>query len=110
MELFLTAEAAFINWLRLYDPDKPRYRYVEQYPRNISCPLYYACRAGLLKSVQTLLARCVDVNEQSGDHGDALSAASYYGHEKVVKLLLLSGAHTNSRGGIDGNALLAASL
>ena len=75
MELFLTAEAAFINWLRLYDPDKLRYRYVEQYPRNVSFPLYYASRADLLKSVQMLLARGVDVNEQGGDHSDALSAA-----------------------------------
>ena len=110
MELFLTAEASFIDWLRLYDPDKPRYRHVEQYPRNVPCPLYYTSRAGLLKSVQMLLTRGVDVNEQGGDHGDALSAASYYGHKKVVELLLRSGAYINSRGGTDGNALLAASL
>jgi ankyrin repeat protein len=110
MELFRTADVSFSNWLRLRDPHKCRFRRVERYPKHIASPLYYASRAGLLKSVEVLLRKGADVNEQGGEHGDALSAASYYGHERVVDLLLRSSAHINSRGGVKGNALLAASL
>ncbi|EMR87690.1 putative ankyrin repeat-containing protein [Botrytis cinerea BcDW1] len=44
-----------------------------------------------------------------GDYGNALQAASYEGHEAVVKLLLEAKADVNAQGGYYGNALQAAS-
>jgi ankyrin repeat protein len=49
-----------------------------------------------------------DVNVQGGRYGNALQAASYKGHERVVKLLLEKIADVNAQGGKYGNALQAA--
>ncbi|RMZ76840.1 hypothetical protein DV738_g4654, partial [Chaetothyriales sp. CBS 135597] len=48
------------------------------------------------------------VNLPETFHGNALQAASTYGHEAVVQLLLKSGADVNAQGGPYSNALLAA--
>lgn len=45
-----------------------------------------------------------------GDFADALQAASYQGHEDVVRLLLAKGVDVNSPGGILGSAIAAAYL
>ena len=55
------------------------------------------------------LGKGADVNAQGGYFGNALHAASYRGHEKVVELLLSKGADVNAQGGHWGNALQAAS-
>ena len=44
------------------------------------------------------------------DYGNALQAASFGGHEKVVQMLLDQGADVNAQGGEYGNALQAASV
>lgn len=44
-----------------------------------------------------------------GEYGNALQAASYRGHEAVVRLLLDKGAKVNTQSGYYGNALQAAS-
>jgi ankyrin repeat protein len=80
-------------------------------------PLYYASYLGFTWIVEKLLASTSDekkenkhrVNTQGGDFGNALQAASYGGHEAVVKLLLGKGAHVNAQGAHFGNALQAAS-
>jgi len=36
-----------------------------------------------------------DVNVQGGRYGNVLQAASYGGHEAIVKLLMEKGAHKN---------------
>jgi ankyrin repeat protein len=41
--------------------------------------------------VELLLGQGADVNAQGGYYGNALQAASYQGHEKVVELLLGKG-------------------
>jgi ankyrin repeat protein len=46
---------------------------------------------------------------QGGRYGNALQAASYRGHEAVVKMLLDKGAEVNAQGGFYSNALQAAS-
>jgi ankyrin repeat protein len=38
--------------------------------------------------VKLLLENKADVNAQGGQYGNALQAASYHGHEAIVKLLL----------------------
>ncbi|EMD63603.1 hypothetical protein COCSADRAFT_48148, partial [Bipolaris sorokiniana ND90Pr] len=50
-----------------------------------------------------------DVNAQGGNYGNALYAASFEGHEQVVRLLVEKGADVNAQGGFYGNALQAAS-
>ena len=58
--------------------------------------------------MKLLLDRGANVNAQGGQHGNALQAASYGGHEKVVELLLDKGADVNAQGGAYyGNALQA---
>ncbi|KAK7750875.1 hypothetical protein SLS62_007138 [Diatrype stigma] len=57
-----------------------------------------------------LLDNGADVNAQGGTYGNALQAASFNGHERIVKMLLNNGAHINAQGGTYGNALQAASL
>ena len=50
-----------------------------------------------------------NVNVQGGFYGNALQAASAYGHNQVVERLLTGGAGVNAQGGYYGNALQAAS-
>lgn len=40
-----------------------------------------------------------DVNDQGGEYGNALQAASTEGHEQIVRLLLEMGADINAKGG-----------
>ncbi|KAL9123930.1 MAG: hypothetical protein Q9175_008281, partial [Cornicularia normoerica] len=56
-----------------------------------------------------LLDRGADVNAQGGYYGNALQAASFDGHDKLVQMLLDRGANVNAQGGRFGNALQAAS-
>ena len=62
----------------------------------------------ILPSTSTF--RSTDVNSQGGHYSNALQAASYGGHEEVVKLLVEKGADFNAQGGYYGNALHAASF
>lgn len=82
---------------------------------DIGSPLYYAGLLGLESVVNSFLpigTRDADssysVNEQGGRLGNALQAASYGGHEKVVQMLLDRGADVNAQGGASGNALQGA--
>lgn len=67
----------------LYCPDKS-----SLYTNKLASGLYYAALGGLPIAMKCLLSRGADVNAQGGYYGDALSATSARGHEKVVKLLL----------------------
>jgi ankyrin repeat protein len=62
-----------------------------------------------VSSKRTLLDKGADVNAQGGEYGNALSAASFGGHEQAVKMLLDKGADVNAQGGPYGNALQVAS-
>jgi hypothetical protein len=106
-------EPAYLNWLRLHDPDPPwagpnleKSLTVDSIPM----PLDYAGLLGFSTITRRLLDQGVDVNAQGGYHGNALQAASHGGHEQVVKTLLDKGADVNAQGGHYGNALLAASF
>jgi hypothetical protein len=112
-KLLSTGDGAYLNWLRLYDPDKPWEkpdfrRELDQCPN----PLYYASLGGLANTASRLVQEGADVNAQGGgDYGNALQAASAGGHDKTVELLLSRGADVNAQGGggYGGNALQAAS-
>ncbi|KAK4221334.1 hypothetical protein QBC38DRAFT_345793, partial [Podospora fimiseda] len=60
--------------------------------------LYYACFAGLIAPVRDLIGKGADVNAQGGEYGNALQAASWGGHQEIVKLPLDKGADVNAHG------------
>jgi hypothetical protein len=114
MELFLQKKDAYLNWIRLFDPDRPWREpdisiSVENKWESVPSPLYYASFTGLVESARVLLKYGADVNAQGGYFGSALQAASAGGHDRVVQRLLENGADVNTQGGHYGRALQAAS-
>ncbi len=111
MRLFCTRTGAYLNWIRIYDPDE-RWRGSDftRTLERVPAPLYYAAQAGLTEIVSLLLVESeVDVNSQRGKYGNALQVASWAGHDKIVELLLSKRANVNAQGGKYDNALQAAS-
>jgi Ankyrin repeats (3 copies) len=111
MELFSTGDGAYLNSIRISDPDRPLDRLnAERELVNIPTPLYYASLFGLNEIVSLLILETgADVDAQGGHYGNALQAASWGGYDKIVALLLGKGADVNAQGGAYGNALQAAS-
>ena len=110
MELFLSKRDAYVNWIRLFDPDWPwNQPNITEGLKIVASPLYYSSLVGLIESVRLLLEKGADVNAQGGFYGNALQAASYGGHDQLVQRLLEKGADVNAQGGWYGNALQAAS-
>jgi hypothetical protein len=111
MELFSTGSNAYLNWIRIFDPDSLRESPdVTKQLKNVPTPLYYASLLGLTGIVSLLILKAgADVNAQGGSYGNALQAASVGGHEKIVTLLLDKSAAVNAQGENHGNALQAAS-
>jgi len=64
MELFLSKRDAYINWIRLFDPDDPQEKEPEiaRSLELVAPPLYYASLAGLAESARLLLEKGADVN------------------------------------------------
>ncbi len=109
MELFGPKKiAALNNWIRLYNFEilcpEP---YVNS--GDNAHPLYFSSLLGLSWTVNWLTERGADVNARCGKHGNALCAATWGGHQQVVRLLLSKGASVNQLGGHYGNALQTAS-
>ena len=107
-----TKTSAFLNWLRIWEPDSGYRRglgFLKEVA-NPGSPLYYACYCGLPNSAVSLIKGGADVNTQGGLHGNALQAAAVSEHAAVsaVKQLLEAGADVNARGGCWSTALLAA--
>ena len=110
MELLSTKGYALLNWIRLYNLEKPwELRYMSKGLDEIYHPLYYASLAGLIGSVKSILERGDDIDAQGGYYHNALQAASYQGHTQVVQILLSQRADINAQGGYHGSALQAAS-
>ncbi|CAN9376854.1 unnamed protein product [Alternaria alternata] len=85
---------AYLNWIRLHDPELPwREPDLNKSADSIPVPLYHAALLGLSIVTKLLLDQGAEVNAQGGYFGNALQAASWGGHEQVVKTLLDAGAH-----------------
>lgn len=109
--LFIPDGKQFINWVTLFDIDDFYQPESLDAPTNIAHPLYYASQMGLDEIVDRLLVGCnpTVVNLLGGRQGSALGAASAYGREAMVQLLLTNGADVNMGGGDFGSALASAS-
>ncbi|KAF2728403.1 hypothetical protein EJ04DRAFT_407814, partial [Polyplosphaeria fusca] len=67
MDLLSMENAAYLNWIRLYDPDRPWAEpYLKKSLRDIATPLYYTANLGLETVVEILLDKGADVNAQGG--------------------------------------------
>ena len=120
-KIFKQQHDHFATWVKLHDPvDQPQNIWVnfKRSSNKIAPALYYASFLGIDWIIHEILfardaaGRRVEkiVNAQGGYYGNALQAASFGGHEQVVKLLLDAGAEVNAQGGVYGNALQAASF
>jgi ankyrin repeat protein len=108
--LLSSDNAAYLNWIRIHDPEDPWKRSnFKRGIKGIPSPIYYAALYGLGEVTRLLLEERADVNAQGGKYGNALQAASARGHKAVVKMLLDKGTDVNAQGGHYGNALQAAS-
>ena len=121
---------SFTTWVKLHDVDRPwdRSMRFRRALDDIPAPVYYASLLGLHQALHDLInseqlesttipalspaptsSVPKKINAQGGEYGNALQAASYGGHEKVVTMLLDKGADINAQGGYHGHALQAAS-
>ena len=89
MDLLQPHDAMFTNWLVLRAGGTSR---------DKSAPLYYTSSGGLKRATECLLEEGSDANAAKG-YRSALQAASYEGHEDIVRLLLGKGADVNMLGG-----------
>lgn len=107
------------EWIRRFSyldfDNEERYRQESGHQSQASNPdsaphlLYFCASEGLLSAVETLINERADTNKNGGRYGNALQAASYRGHEYIVRLLVERGrADVNQQGGSHGNALQAA--
>ena len=89
-------EPAYLNWLRLHDPNLPwEGPNLEESPTLDSTPmaLHYIALLGFSTITRLLLDQRVDINAQGGACGNTMQAASEGGHEQAVRILLDAGAH-----------------
>ena len=83
LRFLLNEDGCFATWLAM--------------SHDFGSPLYHASRHGLWRSVKVLLDHGMDVHASSGSQGTAIEVAAFYGHEKVVELLIINGANVNSQ-------------
>ena len=132
LELFVTKGTAFLAFLKLRDGDGAAKDAREAAQDNTGLwpsALHTAARYGLCETVKQMLDLGAEVDARSNMElrfvafspganypahlslgATALIQASYYGHARVVGLLLERKADVNARGGVFGNALATAIL
>ena len=98
MELLMSGEGGFLNWLEMANPDP--------YQPKEAAPLYYASLVGLSEPVKMIIEKKVDINAKGGYYGNALQAALHLEDITIVKALLDHGADVDAIGRF-GTALCA---
>jgi len=118
---------SFGTSIKIYDPDEDREWTGFVSPIMVASSIYFASFLGLSQVLCSLIDQpgissasaspttrtstiFALINFQCGKYGNALLAASTFGHEKVVQLLLDNGADVNVRYTSYGSALHAAAL
>lgn len=111
IEFISLRDGAYINWIRIHDPDAPHNGTdIQKQACNVALPLYYASLTGMTEIVHCLVDTIgADVNAQGGRYPNALIGASAKGHTQVVKLLLDKGTDINAQGEEWNKALQTAS-
>jgi ankyrin repeat protein len=106
----LDDDRARISWLRFLD----RYDFIHWVKtfdewHDGTTALYWASALGLRQTVSLLCdpTSYQDVCNVGGVYHTPLQAAAYFGHEKIVEILIASGADVNCRGGRFDTALIA---
>ena len=114
MQLLIRESDAFVNWVYIYDIEKPWLHHRRDAANGIKCdprplsPLYLCCLAGLPNLVNLLLNRGDDPNEIGGIFGTPLHAACFVGCAPIVSALLNRKASPNRASGLMRFPLLAA--
>ncbi|KFY31884.1 hypothetical protein V493_00710 [Pseudogymnoascus sp. VKM F-4281 (FW-2241)] len=110
IDLLSSGNGAYLNWLRIHNPDAPKHGpNFERTLETLPTPLYYAALGGLTEIVRLLIVEVdADIRGYRGHYGNALQAASVEGHDRFVELLPSAGADVNAQGGYYSNALRAA--
>jgi ankyrin repeat protein len=91
---------AFVNWLRVFEPDRPWISF-DPYkePSSLATPLYYSSYCGLLDATRNLLHRGANVEARGGHYSTPLNGAAsriaHLGTRAVVRLLIQSKADVN---------------
>ncbi|OQE41309.1 hypothetical protein PENCOP_c005G01607 [Penicillium coprophilum] len=102
--------SAYLNWLRVSDPDHWNLRDLSKREQDVPKSLYYASLLGLYIVTEALINRGVDVNARGGRFGNALQAAAFQNHHQIVYLLLQNGAEIKLNEGLHYSALNAAAV
>ena len=128
LQFFKFQRELFDHLIKLLEPvNEAESFYLAHIPETKQSPVDFASLLGLRWVLEKLISAeqgkyskgCIlpptstmmsaDVNAQDGHYDNALQAASYRGHEEIVKLLVKEGADVNAQSGYYGNALQAAS-
>ena len=92
------------SWSTVHDVESYTFKPLEAQEtksiREIPQALYFASYLGFYVVVKELIKLGADVNACRGKSGSALAAACRGSHEKVVKLLIKSGANINDDGNL----------
>ncbi|CAG7935168.1 unnamed protein product [Penicillium nalgiovense] len=102
--------SAYLNWLRVSDPDDWNLQDLSKREQDVPKSLYYASLLGLYIVTEALINRGVDVNARGGLFGNALQAAAFQNHHQIVYLLLQNGAEIKLNEGLHYSALNAAAV
>lgn len=104
LDFFLTRGQSFMNWMYLanFGPD-------ERGDLDDTEALNWTSYEGLAVSAKILLSRGVDVNSESesGTYSYALTAAAASDHEKIVAMLLETGANVDAADPVNEKTALA---